>query len=128
MYQDNKDLYKKRARERRLKNPEYFREADRKWRLKYPDKAKAMDRNSACKRQYGITFDQYKELKKRQNDLCYICQKLPEKRGLHLDHSHQTKKIRKFLCMNCNSVIGHCKESIIVLQKIIDYLKEHADV
>lgn len=127
LYQDNKELYKERARLQRLTNPQYFREMDRKWRKANPARANEIARNSITKRQYGITFEQYKILKEQQNGLCYICGSVPGKKGLVLDHDHQTKRNRKFLCSGCNIVIGHCKENVIVLQKIIDYLKEHAN-
>jgi hypothetical protein len=34
-------------------------------------------------------------------------------------------KIRDLLCNSCNSLIGYAKENIDILQKSIDYIKNH---
>ncbi len=61
-----------------------------------------------------------------QNNQCYICKSGPSKnQSLHVDHDHKTGKVRKLLCNNCNNGMGKLKDSVELLQKVIDYLKEH---
>jgi hypothetical protein len=74
------------------------------------------------KKQYGFTTDQAKHHLKNQHGNCKICSKETK---LYVDHNHTTGKVRGLICNNCNTVIGHAKESVDVLLKAIDYLKEH---
>lgn len=55
-----------------------------------------------------------------QKGLCKLCE-LPKK--LVVDHCHETGKVRGLLCRNCNLLIGHAKEDIVILQNAINYLK-----
>lgn len=61
-----------------------------------------------------------------QGGKCYICRAYGTKgTGLAVDHDHVTGKIRKLLCYNCNSVVGHCKENPEILAKAAIYIQEH---
>lgn len=82
-------------------------------------------------RYHSISFDEYQEMFKRQNNLCKIC-KQPETRRsrtpgeicrLVVDHCHSTQRIRGLLCHACNLMIGYSRDSIEVLQSAIAYLK-----
>lgn len=87
---------------------------------------------SICRR-YKLTFEQYELMFKLQNNLCAICNN-PETRkpknakntyNLSVDHCHKTKKVRGLLCYNCNILLGKAQDNIALLQKAIQYLKEH---
>lgn len=58
--------------------------------------------------------------------LCELCGNSPGTKGLHLDHCHRTKTFRGWLCHNCNIALGHAKDDIGVLCKMIAYLSFHA--
>lgn len=88
-------------------------------------------RKCLLKIQYKMTLEQYDELLKIQNHLCYIC-KNPESsidkrynktRDLSVDHCHKTGKIRGLLCDKCNRGLGYFKDSIENLESAIQYLK-----
>jgi len=96
-------------------------------------RAKAM-RTMLLKRRYNITVDDYDKMKQSQNNLCYICGKSETHnnvngvvRQLSIDHNHITNKVRKLLCHRCNAMIGNCCEDTSILQKGIEYIKEHSD-
>ena len=100
----------------------------REYRKEQPDKFKAID----LKKKFGITLDEYREMLKKQNDVCAIC-KNPEfcvdhrtgkVRSLAVDHDHTTGKARGLLCTNCNTLLGYAKDSIDNLKKAIFYLKK----
>jgi hypothetical protein len=65
-------------------------------------------------RRYGVTIEEYDALLETQNGVCAICGgpltrasgKLP-----HLDHSHNSKKIRGLLCAGCNHGLGYLEKS-----------------
>ena len=94
----------------------------REYRRRCPEKARATQRRSAILRRYGITIHEYKDMCASQNWVCAICGETPKKRALHVDHDHKSGKVRRLLCMRCNSVIGYVKEDVKILQNMIKYL------
>lgn len=78
-------------------------------------------------KKYGISYEQYLEMHKLQSGKCAICDK-PEgydKRVLHIDHNHETGKVRQLLCSHCNTVLGKVNESLDILEKMKEYLIRH---
>lgn len=78
---------------------------------------------------YKITEEQYWQMHADQNGVCLICGGRQKGRGaknnvLSVDHNHDTGKIRGLLCTNCNTGIGNLRDSIKLLKKAIEYLKE----
>ncbi|WP_399923176.1 endonuclease VII domain-containing protein [Streptomyces kanamyceticus] len=63
----------------------------------------AQGRASHLKTAYGITEAERDELIGSQKGLCVICLEAP---AVHVDHCHETGKVRGVLCFNCNSGIG----------------------
>jgi len=78
------------------------------------------------KRTYGISLEKYDDLLKSQLGLCAICRTdNPGGKGdFHVDHCHDTKKVRGLLCQSCNIGLGHFKDSIKFLESAIEYLRE----
>ena len=81
-------------------------------------------KNSDLLRWYGITKQQYDDLLAKQDSLCAICGKHASEshKGLHVDHCHETKKVRGLLCNSCNLAIGLLKHNRTVISKAIEYL------
>ena len=78
------------------------------------------------KYRYNLTYDEYKDIYNNQKGKCAICgteKILGTKKGLLVDHDHNTNKIRGLLCTDCNSGIGKLKENIQILQNSITYLQ-----
>lgn len=78
---------------------------------------------------YKMTEAEYWAMHKSQGGLCLICGGVQKGRGaknnvLAVDHNHKTGKIRGLLCTNCNTGMGGLKDSIELLEKAINYLKE----
>lgn len=85
-----------------------------------PDKWK----NKNTKRLYGITLEEYRNLRDLQDHKCYVCDRVCEDRRFYLDHNHETGAIRKFLCPKCNMALS-VLEDAEYLQKLQSYLEEH---
>ena len=85
-----------------------------------------MRRDEYLKRKYGITHAEYNKLFEQQKGKCEICKTHQSelKARLSVDHDHQTGRVRGLLCYNCNSTLGHAKDSIDILQSSIRYLKK----
>jgi hypothetical protein len=74
----------------------------------------------------NFTYLQFEEMVVKQNNKCYICGSGPDKNhSLYVDHDHKTGKVRKLLCNNCNNGIVKLKDDVELLQKAVNYLKEH---
>jgi hypothetical protein len=76
------------------------------------------------KNRYNLTKDQYHKLL-ADNPNCNICGTSQSEcdRRFHVDHSHETGKVRGILCFNCNSGLGMFKDSPENLESAIKYLK-----
>lgn len=83
------------------------------------------------KKKYGITFEDYDAMIKKQKGLCAICRKpstkidcrLKKIQRLHVDHCHKTKKVRGLLCNKCNQGIGFFDDNILIFESCIRYLQ-----
>ena len=72
------------------------------------------------KRYYGLSPEEYNEIVKHQDGKCAICNLTLK---LSVDHNHTTGKVRGLLCSSCNTVLGHARDSIVILQRAILYLE-----
>jgi hypothetical protein len=102
------------------RDPEKHREYNRQWARRNPNNNHYAYR---LKDKYGLTITEYDEMIARQDGVCAICGSDNNGKRLHVDHDHKTGKIRKLLCHGCNVAIGHAKEDVGILEKIIGYLK-----
>lgn len=97
------------------------------WRVECPDRLQRRYRRSSLKK-YNLSPSQYEEMLLKQDFKCAICDRkhidAPRKR-LTVDHCHRTNKNRKLLCIQCNSVLGHCNDNIEILKKAVIYLESH---
>jgi len=75
-----------------------------------------------CK--YVLTVEQYENMIMRQKGLCAICGMKMEKP--FVDHDHKTGLVRALLCIQCNGVIGHARDNVVILKRAIDYLTAHS--
>jgi hypothetical protein len=92
----------------------------------YKIKSAESSRRSYLRRQWGLTLEDFNELKISQNGLCAICKINSD--ILHIDHNHETGKIRALLCNQCNRGIGYLKESPEILNSAIQYLAYHSNI
>jgi Recombination endonuclease VII len=81
------------------------------------------------KRFYGLSELEFARMFVEQNGVCAICkEKDTNDRQLSVDHDHQTGKIRALLCFSCNITLGKVKDSVALLEAMIQYLKEHGQM
>ena len=85
---------------------------------------------------YGITYDEYMQLRAEQNDYCAICSKhatevakptsWSDEHPFAVDHCHGSGRVRALLCNSCNLLVSN-ERSIDVLERAIQYLRDHRD-
>lgn len=85
---------------------------------------KKKNRASRLLKKYGLTSDQFDELLRQQNFRCAICESTePSGTGIwHIDHDHQTNKVRGILCHHCNVALGSVRDSARILRRMMCYL------
>jgi hypothetical protein len=106
---------------RRCKKCEH--QARQEHRKTNPKLHSANSRRYKLKKQYNLTPEGYDDILKRQKGVCAICDRISiDGRRLHVDHCHQTGKVRGLLCHDCNRGIGMFKDDSTKLQKAADYL------
>ena len=110
----------------RAANPEKHKAAVTKFLSKNPQ----YTRNKHLLRKYGLTIwdiDMIVELQRG----CAICHTDKPGRANRfggesewiVDHDHKTGEVRGVVCHACNVALGMAKDSVEVLQSMIDYLK-----
>lgn len=106
----NRTKIAQRARDRYAVNPHDRREGNRR---------------SLIKQRYGISAEDKISMLSIQGNLCAICgtDKPNTATGWHIDHCHETNKVRGILCQQCNNMLGNAKECIETLEKAIKYLR-----
>tara|TARA_R110001632_G_scaffold231455_1_gene370079 strand:+ start:550 stop:960 length:411 start_codon:yes stop_codon:yes gene_type:complete len=85
-----------------------------------------------CKPCYNQYIRETYQLKKEnpypyRKPNCACCGLLATKEVLALDHDHETKKFRGYLCRSCNTGIGSLGDNIKGLESALLYLKRHYD-
>lgn len=65
----------------------------------------------------------YEEALAAQDGVCYLCKELPTYRDLDIDHSHETGKLRKLLCVKCNWLVGRIENNMELVEDILQYLE-----
>ena len=144
-----KRAYKQRYRERHpdrvrtarranyeREDPAHRIERARAWREANPDKIKEYARRDSrrwdrLRRTHGISREDYEALYAAQEGRCPICgTELPDavvRRGEtatrpHVDHCHETGRVRGILCGPCNQGIGLMHDDAAIVQAAVDYL------
>ena len=79
-------------------------------------------------KQYHMTPEQWTALRLSQGSRCAICRDvLPEYNKAtighaHVDHDHETGRVRGILCSKCNHLLGNSRDNVDVLKAAIAYL------
>lgn len=68
---------------------------------------------------YGLDPADFDLMVAAQSGVCAIC---TQPRELHVDHDHETGRIRGLLCSNCNTALGLLGEDVDVLIAALAYL------
>lgn len=78
------------------------------------------------KNKYGLTKTDFFNMLEAQDHCCKLCRepfKSLEKNHLHIDHCHDTDKVRGLLCMQCNVGLGMLGDNEAGLLRALAYIK-----
>lgn len=78
-------------------------------------------------KKYGITREEKLELLASQNGACALCGTTAPKtfRPWHLDHDHNTGKVRGVLCHHCNVGLGGFRDDPEIAERAAAYLRKY---
>jgi len=102
--------------EKKLRN----RENQLRYRARHPEKVAQRKQYSQLHR-YKLTLIEYSTMLQKQNNACALCL-VVFKNTPHIDHCHNTGKIRGLLCDKCNKGLGFFDDDKIKLKRAIKYL------
>lgn len=86
-------------------------------------------RGPRLEKEYGLTYEQYQELFRKQNNACACCGTTKSYKFC-VDHCHKIEKetgkivVRGILCTNCNSGIGLLGDNLENILKAVKYLRK----
>ena len=117
--------YRETHREQIRASDKIHREQNKDKLKQYRDANKGNHRKWKLQAKYGLTLEQMEQMFTSQNGQCDICQKEFEKgSNIHVDHNHNTGKVRQLLCSNCNTAIGLLHDNVQILANAIEYLNK----
>ena len=79
---------------------------------------------SILARKYGISYETYLEMYRGQEGRCAICVE-PFPKTPHLDHDHETGRVRALLCHRCNAGLGGFRDRPELLRGAAAYIEYH---
>lgn len=133
---ENKDKTAARNKRYRSENREELRAKKKIYYVENKDKIAAKDKlynvenrekRAGWRRvyKYGVAPDTFKSMLIEQGGVCAICKGAGSKRGLFVDHDHDSKRFRGILCQACNTAIGYLRDSSAIAQLATNYLKQN---
>ena len=74
---------------------------------------------------YGLTPQELDEMYANQDGRCASCQEEISLlgRSTHIDHCHDTGKVRGILCRRCNSALGFLDDSAAKVALLLGYIE-----
>ena len=100
-------------------------------RKKYIDDPQTTQRNlirmreRAKERRYGINQEQFDQMLIDQDNKCKICSiEFKGTKYTHIDHCHDTNKVRGLLCNDCNMALGQFNDNTDIMDMSIKYLQK----
>ena len=110
------------------------KEYNRQWEAKNREKRskcrqlpenKKKNKKRARLKKYGLTFEQWDQMREDQNYKCLICSTHEndcQQETLCVDHCHSTGNVRGLLCHNCNRGIGLLNDCPENIKRALEYL------
>lgn len=119
VYASSPDVFAERRRRYWAERGDEMREYHRQWRNANIEKLKWQRRE----REYGLTQEQAEALVTAQGGGCGVCREpLSDLLAAHVDHCHETGRVRGILCPPCNKGLGHFGDDPERLRRAADYI------
>lgn len=124
-YRKHRDRVRVAQAEYQRRHSEQVNAKNRKWRAAHQEQQRRCVRQSYLRKQYGIDIAVYEQLLARGDRGCWLCgAKQADRSGrrLHVDHDHETGRVRGLLCASCNSqIIGRMEKRGVTPERLVLY-------
>lgn len=87
------------------------------------DHLKKLSKINKLKRHYNLSIEEFNKMKEKQKNCCAICETSFDNTKVHVDHCHDSGKVRGLLCNMCNTGIGFLKDSYEIVRSAAKYLE-----
>jgi len=84
--------------------------------------AQAATRRNYFKRLYGLTVEQVEQMALTGCAICRTTDWNGRHARPHIDHCHETGRVRGVLCSECNTGLGKFKDNPNLLRRAVEYL------
>lgn len=121
-YAINREREIRRVQAWRRANPERYLASQRAYKDANRHRLQRQHRDRHLRKSYGIDSEDFELLVEAQMKLCAICFRYLGKQ-LHVDHDHQTGRIRGLLCGKCNKAIGLLHDKPGLAEAAAKYLR-----
>lgn len=96
-----------------------------------PEKLRDKAKKYQLKSKYGLSEKDLAYMLEASDHRCEICNTSVEYGRIslgaaHIDHCHETGKVRGVLCSQCNLGLGHFRDDVTYLENAISYLEKHS--
>ncbi|MFF7980786.1 endonuclease VII domain-containing protein [Streptomyces sp. NPDC007901] len=81
------------------------------------------NRISYFQRKYGLSPAELEAMIAEQRGICCICLAAPAE---HVDHCHETGRVRGVLCFSCNAALGQFRDQPEVIRRAAAYVEGNA--
>lgn len=79
------------------------------------------------KRRYGMTQQDWDDMLISQQGRCALCDsQMLRKKEPHIDHDHETNRVRGMLCFTCNTGLGALGDNAAGLRRALAYVEAGA--
>lgn len=117
------------------RNRERAKQKYRDWREENIDKVRAYRKQNRAKhyrqevmRKYGVDEGWFDAQLKKQGNRCECCNRKfawgDKQKTPHVDHCHESGKVRGILCNRCNFVLGLSNDDQDLLSTLAEYLRK----
>ena len=109
----------------RAEHREEIKAKGKAWRLANKERQTDYYRRRNLRQRFGMTLEQYNQMFQEQNGCCLTCgvHQSEVKHVFHVDHNHETGKVRGILCFRCNAALGNLGDNVDTLKAMIKYLE-----
>jgi len=122
-YQKNKDKIKERNKKWYNEHKDYMKPRMKKYSHDYYQQHIEEIKEYHITRLYGLSLSEFNAILEQQDYKCAICGKpLENRKNVHIDHDHETQRVRGVLCGSCNMGIGQFGDNPSVVHKAYKYL------
>lgn len=95
----------------------------RRWRANNQESDRRKRKDYNLRKCYGISIEVFDALYESQDGRCVLClKKFIDEKSAHVDHCHDSGRVRGLLCYPCNKALGQLGDSKESIRRVLAYV------